>query len=227
MKPELMTLMRTKGDITMPRTIHRSRWTPVALLAVVLITSGLANIRADGPVTWSTDAAHTEINFSVTHFFTPVTGSFEDYEIALDYNAENPEASSLEVRINVASVNTGNEQRDDHLRTADWFEADKYPYMTFKSTSVRQVGEDRLIASGPLTIKGISHQIDLPVTLLGKQMIPEKMQKMLGGTKEVVSFQASTRIDRSDFDVGTGSWAATMVVGGAVDIEILLEAHNK
>ena len=99
--------------------------------------------------------------------------------------------------------------------------------MTFKSTSVRQVGEDRLIASGPLSIKGISRQIDLPVTLLGNQMIPEPMRKMLGGTTEVASFQAKTRIDRGDFEVGTGSWAATMVVGGAVDIEILVEAHKK
>ncbi len=133
----------------------------------------------------------------------------------------------MEARISVASVNTGNEKRDNHLRTADWFEADRYPYMTFKSTSVRQTGENQLIASGPLTIKGQSHDVELPITLLGKQMIPEQMQQMLGGTKEVASFKASTAIDRGDFGVGTGNWAATMVVGGEVDIEILLEAHNK
>ena len=207
--------------------IYRSRWTPVAFLAVGLFALAIVNARADDPPRWSSDAAHTEINFSVTHFFTPVTGRFEDYEITLDYDAENPEKSSLEARIAVASINTGNAQRDDHLRTADWFETDKHPYMTFKSTSVRQVGEDRLIASGPLSIKGISRQIDLPVTLLGNQMIPEPMRKMLGGTTEVASFQAKTRIDRGDFEVGTGSWAATMVVGGAVDIEILVEAHKK
>ena len=197
------------------------------LLGAALVISGVAGTRADGPSNWSIDPAHTEINFSVKHFFTPVTGSFEDYDVTLDYDAENPEKSSLEVRIKVASVNTGNEQRDDHLRTADWFEADKHPYMVFKSTSVREAGEGHLIASGPLTIKGISHQIELPIRLLGNQMIPEPMRKMLGGTTEVASFQASTSIDRGDFDVGTGSWAATMVVGGEVDIEILLEAHNK
>ena len=197
------------------------------LLGGALIISAIAGTRADGPASWSIDPAHTEINFSVKHFFTPVTGSFEDYDVALDYDAENPEKSSLEVRVKVASVNTGNGQRDDHLRTADWFEAATYPYMTFKSTSVRQVGEGRLVASGPLTIKGISRQIELPVTLLGNQMIPEPMREMLGGAKEVASFQASTSIDRSDFEMGTGSWAATMVVGGQVNIEILLEAHNK
>ena len=168
---------------------------------------------------------HTEINFSVKHFFTPVTGSFGDYEIDLDYDVENPEKSTVDVRIQVASVNTGNEKRDNHLRTGDWFEADKYPYMTFKSTSVRQLDENHLVASGPLTIKGRSHEIELPITLLGSQMIPEQMQPMIGA-KEVASFKASISIDRGTFGVGVDDWAATMVVGGQVEIEILLEAHN-
>lgn len=214
----------------MSRTIHRNRWYLAVLFVVALVASlgpsATASTAAE-TASWSTDAAHTEINFSITHFFTPVTGSFEDYEINLNYNAENPEESTVEARINVASVNTGNEKRDNHLRTADWFEADEHPYMTFKSTSVRQAGDNQLIASGPLTIKGKSHDVELPITLLGKQMIPEQMQQMLGGTKEVASFKASTAIDRGDFGVGTGNWAATMVVGGEVDIEILLEAHNK
>ena len=211
----------------MSRATHRGRVTSAALLSVVLVVSVMVNARADGPSIWSTDAAHTEINFSVKHFFTPVTGSFEDYEIGLDYDADTPEESTVEVRIRVASVNTGNTERDDHLRTADWFEADRFPYMTFTSTSVREVDEGHLIASGPLTIKGISHEIELPISLLGKQMIPAQMQKMLGGTKEVASFEASTSIARGDFEVGTGSWAATLVVGGEVDIEILLEAHKQ
>jgi polyisoprenoid-binding protein YceI len=214
----------------MSRAIHRNHLTSAILLAVALIASLVPSVIASTEseiVNWSTDGAHTEINFSIKHFFTPVTGSFEDYEIDLDYNAVNPEQSSVEARIKVASVNTGNEKRDNHLRTADWFEADSHPYMTFKSTSVRLAGENQLIVSGPLTIKGQSHEIELPITLLGKQMIPEPMQQMLGGTKEVASFQASTAINRGDFGIGTGNWAATMVVGGEVDIEILLEAHNK
>ncbi len=211
----------------MTRTNHPNRWYLAGAVAVALLAWLAQNATASEQAAWSPDAAHTEINFSVSHFFTPVTGSFEEYEIDLDYNAEHPEKSTVEARISVASVNTGNEKRDNHLRTADWFEADKYPYMTFKSTSVRQTGENQLIASGQLTIKGQSHDVELPITLLGKQMIPEQMQQMLGGTKEVASFKASTAIDRGDFGVGTGNWAATMVVGGEVDIEILLEAHNK
>jgi polyisoprenoid-binding protein YceI len=210
----------------MGQSITKNRWYLAALLVVALVASQLTATAAPTTGAWSTDSAHTEINFSVKHFFTPVTGGFEDYEITLDYNAEEPEKSRVEARIKVASVNTGNEKRDNHLRSGDWFETEKYPYITFKSTSVRKVGDNQLIATGPLTIKGESQQIELPITLLGNQMIPEQMQQMLGGTKEVASFQASTAIDRADFGVGVGSWAATMVVGGEVTIEILLEAHN-
>lgn len=210
----------------MRRTIQRFRWPLAALLAVTLLAP-MGLVAAAAQRSWSPDPNHTAINFSVNHFFTPVKGSFQDYEIDLDYDSENPENSTVEARIEVASVDTGNERRDEHLRSGDWFEVDKHPTMTFKSTSVRQVSENQLVASGPLTIKGKSQQIELPIKLLGNQMIPEDMQEMLGGTKEVASFDASTAIDRGDFGVGVGSWAATMVVGGEVHIDIQLEAHGK
>ena len=207
--------------------IQKERWYLAALVAMALIGSIASNATASEKADWSTDTAHTEINFSVSHFFTPVSGSFGDYDVDLDYDSQNPENSSVTARIQVASINTGNEKRDGHLRTGDWFEAESYPEITFKSTSVRKEGDDQLIATGPLSIKGQSREIELAITLLGTRAIPEQMQQMLGGTREVASFKASTTIDRGDFGVGVGNWAATMVVGGTVDIEILLEAHNK
>ena len=105
---------------------------------------------------------------------------------------EHPEKSRVEVRIDVASVNTGNAERDQHLRTADFFDTDTHPEMTFRSTSVRMTGKAQLIASGPLTIKGISREIDLPLSLLGTKAIPAQMQPMLGGAKQVASFRAGT-----------------------------------
>jgi polyisoprenoid-binding protein YceI len=176
---------------------------------------------------WVVDAPHTEINFSVKHFFTPVTGTFDDFELTLDYDAENPENSRVEVRIAVASVNTGNEQRDDHLRTAAFFAADEHPYITFRSTSVSKKSDGTLVARGPLSIRGTTKEVELPIKLLGIQPIPEEMREMLGGAREIASFQMSTTVDRRAFGVGTGSWAATMVVGGEVTIDILVEAHRK
>lgn len=176
---------------------------------------------------WRVDEAHTEVNFSVKHFFTPVTGSFDDYEIDLVYDAANPANSTIEARIAVGSVNTGNELRDDHLRSADFFAADEYPYMTFKSTSVEQAADGQLVARGILSIKGRKREVELAIALLGTKQIPEQMQEMLGGAKEIASFRAATTIDRGDFGVGTGSWVTTLVVGGSVDIEILVEAVRK
>lgn len=200
------------------------------LLLVVLALAAAISLAVGAPsaaATWGADQAHTEVNFSVKHFFTPVTGSFDEFEIELDYNADNPTASTVDVKIPVSSINTGNEKRDAHLMSQDFFEADKYPYITFKSNSVKSNGEDQLVARGQLTIKGESREVDLPITLLGRQELPEQMQQMMGGTKEVASFQASTSIDRNDYGVGVGNWAATVVVGGEVSIEILLEAHRK
>lgn len=197
------------------------------LATLLLLIAGGAAAAPAAAADWTTDSAHTEIEFQVNHFFTPVRGHFGDYTIDLDYNPGTPEKSSVEATIRVASIDTGNDKRDGHLRTADFFDADKYPEMTFRSTSVRKAGEDRLVATGPLTIKGKSKEIELSIELLGQKKIPKEMQPMLGGTKEVASFRATTTIDRGDFEVGTGSWAATLVVGSDVEIEIRLEAHRK
>ncbi len=196
-----------------------------AYLIAAMVAGGVA--AQSEPTSWALDPAHTEVKFAVNHFFTPVTGKFEEFEAKLQYDPENPSKSSVEVTIPVASVNTGNSMRDDHLRTADWFEVEKHPYITFKSTSVRATDSGGLVARGPLTIKGVARQVELPIALLGRQPIPAPMQEMMGGAQEVASFQASTAVDRGDFGVGVGSWAATMVVGGEVEIEILAEAHRR
>jgi polyisoprenoid-binding protein YceI len=176
---------------------------------------------------WNVDSAHTEINFSVRHFFTPVTGSFDQYEVNLNFDPDHPEQSTVDVRIDVASVNTGNTKRDNHLRSGDWFEAEKFPYITFKSQSVEKTAPDQLVASGKLTIKGVDHDVQLNVNLLGVKDIPEQMQGMLGGVTRVASFQAVTELDRRDYGVGVGSWAETMVVGADVEIAITVEANRK
>jgi polyisoprenoid-binding protein YceI len=176
---------------------------------------------------WNIDEAHTEINFSVRHFFTPVSGTFDDYHVTLDFDPDYPQNSTVEVQINVASVNTGNEKRDNHLRSADWFEVEKYPHMTFKSTSVEKSDADQLLARGKLTVKDVSKDVVLKIQLLGIKDIPEQMREMLGGVVRVASFQATTELDRRDYGVGVGNWAETMIVGADVAIEIAVEANHK
>jgi polyisoprenoid-binding protein YceI len=197
----------------------------VASLLVLLAAPAAA--AAFDATPWNVDAAHTEVNFKVRHFFTPVTGSFTDYEVELMFDTEDPTKSSVNAVIAVASVSTGNEGRDNHLRTDDWFGADTYDQITFESTSVKKTGMNEYVAVGNLTIKETTKQVELPFTLLGVKPIPEQMREMLGGVAQVASFQASLNIDRNAFGVGTGMWAETAVVGSEVEIELLVEANVK
>jgi polyisoprenoid-binding protein YceI len=193
------------------------------VLSVVVSAASPAPAAAAEP--WSVDPAHSRVSFAVNHFFTPVRGSFDEFDVTLLYDPQNPSASKVTAKIPIASVETANSMRDDHLRSADWFEADKHPYMTFESSSVRAAGDSRLLATGTLAIKGISRQVTIPIQVLGIQDVPAEMQAMIGA-KQVASFKATTSLDRNDYEVGVGSWAGTMVVGKAVDIEILIEAQR-
>jgi polyisoprenoid-binding protein YceI len=198
-----------------------------ALLLTVIALSTLTIAAGPAPMTWNVDVPHTGIGFSVKHFFTPVEGQFDNYDIDLVYDRENPENSSVRVSIEVASVNTGSDRRDGHLMSADFFEAEAYPYITFVSESVREVANGRLLVTGPLEIKGRIQIVELPITILGVKDIPSEMQEMLGGVTEIASFETALEIVRGDFDVGTGSWAANVVVGDDVGISIAVEANRR
>ena len=191
-----------------------------AALALATLTLAAAT-----PMKWNVDVPHTGIEFKVNHFFTPVSGKFDDYQIDLMFDRENPASSSVEVRIDVRSINTGNERRDNHLLSADFFDAESYPWITFESESVRADG-DEILVRGPLTIRDQTLTVELPISLLGVKDIPPEMREMLGGVEQVASFHTELRIDRSDYGVGAGSWAAAVVVGHEVDIEIALEANR-
>ena len=156
-----------------------------------------------------------------------MSGSFHDFDISLDFDSENVERSQVKVIIEVASIDTRNERRDNHLRSGDFFDVENFPRMTFESTSVRRAGPDRMVVTGNLTIKGVTREIDLPITLLGIKNLPPQMQEMFGGITQVASFTADTEVDRRDFGVGVGTWAETAVVGAEVQISIALEANRK
>lgn len=192
----------------------------------VIALSALMIAAAPDPMTWNVDVPHTGIEFSVKHFFTPVTGQFDDYEIDLVYDRQAPAHSTVSVRIDVASVNTGDDKRDEHLMSGDFFEAEKYPHITFVSEQVWQTGTDELLARGQLTIKDQTHEVELPIKILGVMDVPGDMQAMLGGVTEIASFETGLAIDRGDYGVGVGSWAAALVVGHEVDISIAVEANR-
>jgi len=176
-----------------------------------------------GPPTWNVDRSHSQVGFVVRHFFTPVRGKFDSVDVALQLDPADPTTASVEVRIAVASVNTGRDRRDNDLRSPNFFDAPTYPAITFKSSAVRVTGPDEYVAVGTLTIKDVSKEVELPIRFLGRQEMPTRD----GGTREVAGFEAGLIIDRREFGVGTGDWARTNVVGGDVKIEITIEAARR
>jgi len=178
------------------------------------------------PVEWNVDSTHSKVGFSVGDFFTPVEGSFDQYSAELVWDRENPANSVINTTIQVDSINTGNADRDGHLMTPDFFDAQTWPEITFRSTAVEAQGDD-LLVTGDLTIKDVTRQVQMPVRLLGVQELAPEMQQMFGGIVEVASFEAELEVDRRDFGVGTGGWAETAVVGGPVTITIQIEANRR
>jgi len=188
----------------------------------------LSSVLLAGPAkSWSLDKAHSSVTFSVKHFFTPTPGKFDDFDIKINFDPNDLENSSIDVVIQVASINTGNDKRDGHLKTADFFDAEKYPTIIFKSNKIMAKGDNKFVAQGKLKIKETEKDIELPFTLLGVKELPEEMSKAMGGIKEVASFNATYTLDRNDYDVGTGSWAATVVIGDEVTIDISVEVNRK
>ena len=154
--------------------------------------------------TWAIDPVHTDVGFVVRHMVVAkVRGRFTKFEGQI-VTGENPADSSVTATIDLSSIDTGNQQRDDHIRSADFFEVETYPTMTYRSTGVRQDGND-LILDGQLTLKGVTKDVPLRLELNG--FGPDAF----GGTR--AGFTATADINRRDFGV---NFNAALETGGAV-----------
>jgi polyisoprenoid-binding protein YceI len=153
---------------------------------------------------WSIDPVHSEVGFSVRHMMvSKVRGRFTEFSGEIETGAD-PADSSVNAEISLASINTGAEQRDDHIRSADFFEVETYPTMTYRSTGVRPDGGDFTV-DGELTLKGVTKSVPLHLELNG--FGPDAY----GGTR--AGFTATAEINRRDFNV---NFSAPMQNGGAV-----------
>jgi polyisoprenoid-binding protein YceI len=153
---------------------------------------------------WSIDPVHSEVGFSVRHMMvSKVRGRFTEFSGDI-VTAERPEDSSVTAEISLSSINTGNEQRDEHIRSADFFEVETYPTMSYRSTGVRVEDGDFLV-DGNLSLKGVTKNVPLRLELNG--FGPDAF----GGTR--AGFTATAEINRRDFNV---NFNAPMQNGGAV-----------
>jgi len=155
---------------------------------------------------WKADPGHSVVEFSVKHLMiTTVRGRFKEFDITLTGDPENLTGASVDVSINAASIDTSQPDRDAHLKSADLFDVEKYPKITFKSTKIVSTGQNEYDVTGDLTIRDKTHPVTLKVTYEGSGKDP------WGGTR--ASFSASGKIDRTAFGV---SWNAPLETGGVL-----------
>lgn len=181
------------------------------IASIVVLTSAAAKA-AD---TYSFDKSHTHILFYVSHFgFSTTQGEFLDFDGTLLLDPEDPANSTVSVTIDAASIDTGYAERDEHLRTADFFDVEQFPVISFESRDVEMTGDDTAIVTGDLTILGETREVQLDVKLNG--MGPHPFREGVS----VAGFDATATILRSDFGMSYGVPA----VGDEVEIRITTEA---
>ncbi len=198
---------------------------PVALLASSLLVGAapaaaqMASnvVPASRVSTWQIDRAHSELTFRVRHLVSRVRGSFDDWSGSVVADPNSLANGSVQVAIKTASINTNHERRDNHLRSADFFDAQNHPEITFRSTRVAVNGESIRI-HGDLIMRGVTRPVVLEGSYLGTTRDGQGRQRM--------GFEAETRVNRQDFGVSWNNVAegGGVVLGDEVTISIVVAA---
>jgi polyisoprenoid-binding protein YceI len=164
---------------------------------------------------WQLDPYHTQVEFSTKHLgMMTVRGYFDEVSTTADIDPDHPETASVEATISTASIRTNNGVRDNDLRSSNFLEVDKYPVITFKSTSVESAEPDRYMLTGDLTIKGTTRPVSLQVTKYGEFNDPGMMGHR-------IAYGATTKINRKDFGVSLNMVLdGRLVVGEEIQITI-------
>lgn len=165
---------------------------------------------------WNIDPVHSNAEFVVRHMMvSKVRGTFENITGYIEFDEENPANSYVEANIEVTSVNTRDPQRDGHLRSADFFDAENHPVMTFKSTNIQITGDNTGHITGDLTIRGTSHPVTFDVEYFGSQ--PDMQGNPRAG------FYGSAKINREDYGL---LWNVALEAGGVlVSKEVTIEVN--
>ncbi|MEP0708403.1 MAG: YceI family protein [Parvibaculum sp.] len=169
--------------------------------------------------TYRIDSSHVYVGFEVDHLgYSTTYGRFNDVSGTIVFDEENPEASSVTVEIDPASVDTGHTERDEHVRGKDLLNTAEYPEMSFTSTSIERTGEETGKITGDLTLHGVTKPVTLDTTFTRKGTYPMTEEEIVA-----IGFNATTTIKRSDF--GMDQWLE--MIGDELPITISFEAHKQ
>ncbi len=188
-------------------------------LGALLLLPALARPASAVPVVYKVDADHSGVAFSIRHFVSNVSGKFRDFDGVIRYDAEKPEASSVALTVRAASIDTTNNDRDEHLRSKDFFEVAKYPTLSFTSTQVAAKDAKTLEVTGTFTMHGVTRQITFPVQLLGTMKAPQG---------EKAGFSAAFTLNRKEYGINWNNLLDSgPVLGDEVRITIEIEGDRR
>ncbi|MCG6948398.1 MAG: YceI family protein [Acidobacteria bacterium] len=184
------------------------------IFTTLALALGFGTATAQG--TYEIDTVHSNVGFKVRHLVSKVSGDFKDFNGTFVVDFENLDRSSVDFKITTASIDTKNEKRDQHLRSADFFDVETYPEITFKSSKITRVDDDTFAVAGTLTMRGVSRDVTLMVDFLGEI-------EAMGGVR--AGYELSTTVNRKDYGV---SWNRALdtggfVLGDDVEVDIALE----
>ena len=183
-------------------------------LAVLLLFGQNASAAARA---WELDTDHSNVYFSIEHIYATVQGRFTAIAATVHFDPANLKESRFDFEIKVDSIDTGIKQRDDHLRSADFFASSDHPLITFTSNAVTAAGEGVYQVAGTLTVKGKSRDLVLPLTLAGVKDHPTTPGKQVAG------FNGRLSVDRLALGVGDGKFYKMGLLGKDVDVLVTLE----
>jgi polyisoprenoid-binding protein YceI len=170
---------------------------------------------------WELDSVHSGITFEIKHIYSTVSGRFTDFRGDVFFDPKRLDNSRFNFTVKVDSIDTHNGKRDNHLRSADFFNASKYSVMRFKSSRVSHAGGNKYILEGKMTVKDITKAVTVEFIYWGQKANPFKKNQMVAG------FETRMKINRLDYHVGGGKFYKMGVVGKDVDILISLEMIRK
>ncbi|MBT6133344.1 MAG: polyisoprenoid-binding protein [Flavobacteriales bacterium] len=187
----------------------------ISVAAGVLICAGTSI--AQVAKKWGVDKSHASVTFSIDHFFSEVPGKFKQFDGDIFFDPANLSGSKASFEIMVASISTDEKDRDDHLQSSDFFDATNNPMIVFKSSHIVKASDKLYNIHGELSMRGVTKSVVLPMKIKGRMDNPWKEGY------EILGISISTTLNRSDYGVGTGSWAATAVVSDEVEVKISME----
>jgi polyisoprenoid-binding protein YceI len=191
-----------------------------ALALAAAVAAAPAAIAA--PITLELDRNHTNVGFTVRHFLTKVHGEFKDAKGTIVLDQADYAKSSVDVTIDAASINTNTERRDNHLRSADFFDVEKFPTITFVSKNVAIGNDGKGTVTGDLTMKGVTKSVVLAVEVNGVQAMGPK-----GEMGTIAGFTATGKVNRKDYGI---LWNKTLDQGGTMlgdDVDIAIDVEAK